>query len=795
MARLDSLSLPLRRRGADSCGLCADRLRDAVAQFDGVECAQVNASIGTLTVAFDPAAVSGEALIEGARRLEDDIAAQFLHQTYTVDGMDCAHCADGLEQMARAVSGVVSASVQFSAGRMRIEYDSVNPNAIEQIVRRARGMGFTLTEGDVSPTAADDASSPVRWRSWAASPAVRAGVSVAFLAFGLLLEHLIRAPEAVTRVLYGASILAGGSRFALAGLAALRQRVLGTNLLMALAAIGALAIGHWEEAAMVISLYSVGVALEGAATDRTRRSLLALIDARPAEALVQRSNLRQETVPSDQLVVGDLLVVKPGAKIAADGVIVSGASAVSEAAITGESLPKDRGRGDTIYAGSINGTGSLLVRVTAPAADSTLARLLHLVEEAQAQKAPTQAFVERFGRVYTPAVLLIAVLVALVGPLIVPGANWVYRALTLLVVACPCALIIATPVAYVSAIARAARGGVLVKGGVYLEGLAAARHVFLDKTGTLTTGTLRVCDIFATEEGPDAEWELLNLAAAMEQHSEHPIARAVVASAEKRNAVFVEATDAVAVPGRGIIASVAGEEALVGNAALLAERGVPIPSALAEAEARFAAEGKTTLLVALGGSAWGMLAVADTVRPEAGGAVAALQQAGRMVTMLTGDNAAVARMVGESVGVTDYRAALLPEEKLAGVQEAIRTGQSAVFVGDGINDAPALAAATVGVAMGSGGTAAALEAADLALMGDDLMRLPWAVRLAEATRGIVRFNIFLSVAAVILLLTATLAGHLSLPLGVLGHEGSALIVILNGVRLLSPRATPLGRAR
>ena len=325
----------------------------------------------------------------------------------------------------------------------------------------------------------------------------------------------------------------GGWRFAQTGLAALKQRVIGTNLLMAIAAVGAICIGHWEEAAMVIALYAVGVALEGAAMDRTRRSLRDLVDARPAEAIVRCDEGHDHTVPADEVSVGDVMVIRPGARIAADGVIVEGASAVAEAAITGESVPGGKElSARTSFAGSVNGHGALLVRVTALAQNSTLARLLHLVEEAQAQKAPAQAIVERFGRVYTPLVLGGALLLALAGPLLAPQINWTYRALTLLVVACPCALVIATPVAYVSAIARAAKAGVLVKGGAYLEALAGSRQFFFDKTGTLTRGELRVSDVVAATNV--LEEDVLTTAAMAETSSEHPVARAVVQAATER---------------------------------------------------------------------------------------------------------------------------------------------------------------------------------------------------------------------------------------------------------------------
>ncbi|MBC8104126.1 MAG: cation-translocating P-type ATPase, partial [Cytophagales bacterium] len=536
--------------------------------------------------------------------------------------------------------------------------------------------------------------------------------------------------------------------------------------------------------------YALGEALEGVAMERTRRSLAALVEATPPEAIVQRAGtLSQETVPTSRLVLGDVLVVRPGTRLAADGVIISGESTLIEAAITGESLPRDTRRGDTVFAGSVNGNGSLLVQVTALPEDSTLARILHLVEDAQAQKAPTQALVERFGRIYTPIVLAAALLIALLGPLFAPSINWVYRALTLLVVACPCALVIATPVAYVSGIARAARGGVLVKGGAYLEALAGVRRVALDKTGTLTTGEPVVTHLLpAPGFAPE---DLLTVAAAAERQSSHPIAAAVVRESLRRGLPELAVSEAGTVPGHGVTALLNGERALVGTPLLLTERGIAVSREVLAAVDQLSAQGSTTLVVSHGDQVLGVIAVADTERAEAGRAVADLRRMGLATTVLTGDNDGAAQRVAAAVEIDDVRSRLLPQDKLVAIREMIARGERPLFVGDGINDAPALAAATVGVAMGTGGTAAAIEAADIALMRSDLMRLPWAIRLARATRAVVRQNIAIALGTVAVLLVATFTGWLPLPVGVVGHEASALIVILNGLRLLSPRLTRL----
>lgn len=728
---------------------------------------------------YDPEQISETVLQEAVAQTQAHLAAHYAHKTYRVAGMDCAHCAESLEQMARALPGIAGATVQFSAATLRVEYDPNNTKGLQIVEQRAGSMGFPLTAiGTPLPTSETDTVESLSERL--TSPMARAIASLVLLGIGLALEHGTSLPDIAAKTAYGISILTGGYRFALAGLAGLHARVIGTNLLMAVAAIGAICIGHWEEAAMVVSLYAIGIGLEGAAMDRTRRSLKSLIDSQPAEATVRYPDGSEATLPASQLAIGDVLVVRPGSKIAADGEVVSGISAVSEAAITGESVPAEKGVGSTVFAGSINGNGALLVRVTAAGNDSTLARLLHLVGEAQEQKAQTQTLIERFGRIYTPIVLLVAVAIGFAGPLFTQKIDWTYKALTLLVVSCPCALIIATPIAYVSAIARAARNGVLVKGGAYLEALADSQTVFFDKTGTLTTGRVVVTDIVSTS----SEDQLLALAATVERESEHPLAQAVVSEAVHRGLVLREAHGVQALPGRGILAQVGDQKVAIGNHRLIQEQEIRLPKMLAEQERIWAQNGKTTLLVAIDGTVQGVIAVADTLRTEAQTVVAQVQAMERKTIMLTGDNPTVAEAIGKTVGMTEIRAGLLPQDKLATVQTQTKT-ESVVFVGDGINDAPALAGATVGIAMGAG-TAAALEAADVALVQSDLRKIPWTLKLAEATRNIVRTNIAVSVAAVLLLLGATALGTLSLPLGVLGHEGSALLVILNGIRLLSP---------
>jgi Cd2+/Zn2+-exporting ATPase len=795
-----SVTIPLRGSVADACLSCADRLVAALESVSGVTEVSLSSATATLRVVFDPTHVTADDVQRRADTEAHRLASEFGHQTYQIQGMDCANCALSVEKTVSSVPGVLRASVNFAASRMHVEHQRPSESdaaAVTALIeKRVRDLGFGVSrsEGDTEGHASHNSLDGHDHGATRKRDLIRVGFSGGLLALGLLLQHVPgiqgKVPSVITTTIYAVSLALGGWRFAVSGVRALRQKIVGTNLLMAVAAVGAACLGEWSEAAAVVFLYAVGEALEGVAMDRTRRSLAALVEAAPSEALVQHpTTLRQETIPVARLALGDVLVVKPGAKLAADGVIVSGESALTEAAITGESLPRDKKRGDTVFAGSVNGNGSLLVRVTALPKDSTLARILHLVEDAQSKKAPAQALVEKFGRVYTPIVMITALLLAVVGPLIVPGVNWLYRSLTLLVVACPCALIIATPVAYVSGIARAARNGVLVKGGAYLEALANCQRIALDKTGTLTTGEPKVSDLFPAS-GVTID-ELLTVAAAAEAQSGHPIAATIVREAATRGLPQLATTSASAIPGRGVTAVLEDKEILVGTSHLLSLRNVIVPLDVQTEANRLSTLGGTTLLVAHGSRILGVIAVSDSLRPEAIAAVEELRRLGLTPTILTGDSEGAARRIAALVKIDDVRAALLPEDKLAAVRAMTENGDRPAFVGDGINDAPALAASSVGIAMGTGGTAAAIEAADIALMQSDLSRLPWAIRLARATRAVVLQNVILALGTVAVLLIATFTGWLKLPVGVVGHEASALIVIINGLRLLSPQVTRL----
>jgi Cd2+/Zn2+-exporting ATPase len=688
---------------------------------------------------------------------------------FRVSGLDCPSCAAPITRSLAALPDVAGVSVDVLKGEVRV---TVGPKAPprEALVRAIRGTGFEVRE-DVRPVLS-------RPRGPLAA-AVVAGVA---LALGLALEWT-GGPLVAVRALLAAALVAGGWYVVPRGVRAIRGRAMDMHALMSVAAVGGVLVGEWAEAASALFLFAVARLLEEWAVGRARGAIAALMELAPAEATVIGPN-GDRVVGVADVPVGGLIRIRPGERVPLDGVVEAGWSALDESSITGESLPVDRGPGDAVFAGAINRHGALEVRTTALAGDTTLARILHKVEEAQASRAPVQSLVDRFARVYTPAVVGGAALVAILPAALGFGTfgDWVYRALTLLVIACPCALVISTPVTIVSTLAGAARAGVLIKGGAQLEALGQVTAVAFDKTGTLTEGRPVVTDVVSLSGADDLE--VLRLAMAVERHSEHPVARAIVAAGEARGLQPRVAGEFRALPGRGARAVVEGRTLMLGNRRLCDETGACQDGAHALME-RFDRDGKTAMLLAAGQEPLGVIAVADAVRPAARATVQELSRAGlRHVVMLTGDSGHAAMRVAEEVGVNDVRTRLLPEDKHAAVRELEARGERVLVVGDGVNDAPALAAATVGVAMGAAGTHVALETADVALMGDDLSRLAPTIRRARAALGIIRQNIAFAVGVKALFLTLAVAGQATLWMAVAADMGASLAVIANGLRAL-----------
>lgn len=715
-----------------------------------------------------------------------------------VVGLDCPDCARSLESAVAALPGVRQAQLIYATGRLTVDLDAAHPARLEEIVALGASLGHTVR---MRTTLQGVAESPRGgWAAWLRARRSDWDVlACGGLLVGGFIAQALGAAMPWPPLLFSAAILVGGRRVARAAWQALRRaRALDMNALMTIAVVGAMALGEFAEGAMTILLFSIGEWLEGYSADRARRAVRALVALAPAEAtrLVEG---REERAPVEALVVGDLLLVRPGERIPMDGVIREGHSAVDQAPITGESLPVDKGPGAEVYAGSINGAGALTVQVSRLSQDNTLSRILRLVEEAQGQRAPTQRFVDRFARVYTPLVMAAALLVAVVPPLVGLGAlrEWLYRGLVLLVIACPCALVISTPVTIVSALARAARSGVLIKGGRHLESLAAVRAIAFDKTGTLTEGRVQIvggaCALHAqADENCLLCRDMLAKAAAVEERSEHLLARAVVAHADAQGlrGHYPPSEEVTAYPGQGVVGAVEGHEIAIGSHSFGHEACQGLDDPLCR-QIVAAEEQGYTVLVARDACCdqrcfW---AVADALRPEAPRAVAALRQLGlRQVAILTGDNRQVAERVAEAIGSDQTHAGLLPQKKLALI-EALQARWGAVaMVGDGINDAPALARASVGIAMGGAGADAALETADVTLMGDDLMRLPYAIALSQRAMRVVRANIAFALGLKAIFMLLAVLGLSTLWMAVLADTGAALLVTLNGLRLLMQRS-------
>lgn len=556
------------------------------------------------------------------------------------------------------------------------------------------------------------------------------------------------------------------------------------NLLTTMAVIGAAAIGQWHEGALVIFLFSLAEALEDFSAERARQAIRRLLELAPKEVLVKRPE-GERIVPVEEVQVGETIIIRPGERIPLDGIVITGSSAVDQSPITGESLPVDKGVGDEVFAGTLNGYGVLEVRVTRIASDTTLARIIRLVEEAQERRAPLQRLIDRFARSYTPAVLASAIVIAVVPPLLFGGAflDWFYRALVLLVIACPCALVISTPVTIVAGLASAARNGVLIKGGSFLEQMGALRAVAFDKTGTLTEGMPQVTDVVAlNDHKPD---QVLQTAAALEARSEHPLAQAVVRKAEEMGLRLPSVADFQALPGKGAKGKVNGHLFFIGSPRLFEEKRVPLSEAALTIR-QFQLEGKTTILLGTDDHICGVLAVADQVRPAAPEVVHHLRQhCGIYKTvMLTGDNKGTALTIAQKVGVDEVYTELLPEDKVAVVQDLLRRYGKVAMVGDGVNDAPALAVATVGVAMGAAGSDVAIETADIALLTDDLTKIPFTIHLSRKALGIIRFNIAFSLVTKGIFFLLALVGKATLWMAIVADTGASLFVITNGLRLL-----------
>lgn len=703
---------------------------------------------------------------------------------FDVTGMDCGDCARSVERIVGQLPGIGRATVSFGAGTLTVEPTAGSGNG-EDLVRAVGGAVDRAGYAAVLRSASRGRGAEPPW--WQNRRVIPTAVALALWVAAFIMQHALDAKLAAIG-LFALAIAIGGYPILRSAIAAVQARRIDMNVLMTISVVGAAILGDWSEGALVVVLFSLGTFLQAMTLDRTRRAIRSLLDLTPEEATAIRGGV-EVTVAAATLAVGDLVRVRPGQRLPADGEIVSGHSAINQAAITGESMPVEKAPGQEVFAGTINGSGVLDVRVGAPPSQSMLATIVHLVEEAQASRAPSQQLVDRFAAIYTPLVVVGAILLGLGGWLLSgdPG-TWTYRALVLLVIACPCALVISTPVSIVSAIQGATRMGVLVKGGAALEDLAKVRAMVFDKTGTLTVGRPVVSAI--APFGSATEHEVLALAAAVEAPSEHPLARAVVARA-LHDRIAIPAVEAfAALTGRGAQATLDGRTVLVGGPRLMREAGAPADQ-LARLDAiagRHAESGETTLAVAMQEGErvviLGAIAVADRLRPGAADAIAAIREAGigRLV-MLTGDQQRVAEAIAARAGVDEVRADLLPAQKASALDEIRAASGGVAMIGDGVNDAPALAKADVGIAMGIGGSDVALESASMALMRDDLSAIGQTVALSKRMVRIVRQNVTISLLTKALALGLAMLGFVNLWLAVVVDVGTSLVVILNGIRL------------
>ncbi|MGY3750936.1 heavy metal translocating P-type ATPase [Vagococcus acidifermentans] len=692
--------------------------------------------------------------------------------TYWVNGLSCTNCAGKFEKNVKQLPGVSDASINFGAGKLTV----VGHASIEEIEQAGAFDKLTVTqERETLPQP--------RGLPQIIKDNKRTILAALLIAVGYLLEATAGIDGSVLFLL---AILIGGASLFKEGAANLLSGTFTMETLMTIAITGAILIGSEEEGAIVVILFAISEALEKHAVNNARRSIQTLVEYAPKKALIRRHD--QELLLSVQDVrIGDVMMVKPGEKIAMDGIVSRGHSSVNQAAITGESLSVEKQIDDVVYAGTINEEGYLEVIVTKLVTDTTLSKMIHLVEDAQAKRAPAQAFVDKFAAYYTPVIMIIALLTAVIPPLVTGAAweKWIYQGLSLLVVGCPCSLVISTPVAIVSAIGNGAKNGLLIKGGIFLEKSGAATIVAFDKTGTLTEGSPAVTDIVLFDERDDLE-EQLTLAAALENQSQHPLASAIIkeAQAKKLSYQHLAVDQFQAITGKGITGSVAGQTYIVGTRSLFQDADV-LTSLDEERLHDLQVQGKTVIFFGPADKPAGLMAVADQVRHNAAATVQKLKQLGITETvLLTGDNPDVANAIGNQLHISQVKSQLMPEDKIKEIQKLMQAGHNVIMVGDGVNDSPALASATVGVAMGGTGTDVALESADIVLMGDNLEKLPLLISLSRKTMAVIKQNIGFSLAIKLLAVLLVIPGWLTLWLAIAADMGATLLVTLNALRLV-----------
>lgn len=757
------------------CADCAVTIEKQVAQLPGVKQATVDVIQARLDVQIQDELLAPAEIQEAVSQIGYSITELMPLQRTTlfVAGMDCPDESRPIEARLKKLRGVETVQFNLMANQLIVSHRC----PISDIQQALEELGF---RSELAERVGPPADSSFWQRHKLLMLTVISGV-LAILGGTLRYFHI--ADRMAIPILFIA-ILAGGFHIFKKGWAEARHLTLGMNFLMSIAVVGAMIIGEWSEAAMVIFLFALAQLLETYSLDRARKSIQRLMTLAPNVAL-RKDESGEKLVSVDQINLGDTIIIKPGERIPMDGRVIAGQSFVNQSPITGESLPVAKSLGDEVFAGSINEKGTLEVEVTKRFADSTLSRIIHLVEQAQAKKAPTQSFVERFARYYTPAVVALAVLLAILPPVIFQGTftEWFYRALVLLVISCPCALVISTPVTIVSGLTNAARNGILIKGGAYLENFSRLKALAFDKTGTLTLGQPRVQAIIPINNF--AETEILTIAASLESRSEHPLAQAIVDYAQAQGIAPRSLEHFESLTGKGVRASIDGTTYLIGNHRLFEESGW-CEAEIHEHLERLERKNYSAIILGQEKKILGIIAISDALRPDVVRAIHDLHRSGiERTIMLTGDNFQTAEAIAQEVGIDEFQAELLPEDKAVAIKQLLSQYDQVAMVGDGINDAPALATATMGISMGGSGTDTAMETADIVLMKDDLGKLAFLKDLSRKTVRIVKQNIFTALSLKAIFVALAIPGLATLWMAVFADMGASLIVVFNGLRALN----------
>lgn len=702
------------------------------------------------------------------------MSEKMTEKTYRIEGLSCTNCAGKFEKNVKQLPGVTSATVNFGASKISVE----GQTTIEELEEAGAFENLIIRDDQEN-------DEQVRSKESFIKRNIALIISLGFILVAVISQLSLGEDHLLTKALYILAIIIGGFDLFKEGFSDLIKLDFSMESLMTIAIIGAAFIGEWAEGSIVVILFAISEALERFSMDKARQSIRSLMDIAPKEALIRRNNVEQ-LVSVDKIDIDDIMIIKPGQKIAMDGLVINGHSSVNQAAITGESVPVEKQLDDEVFAGTLNEEGVLEVKVTKKVTDTTIAKIIHLVEEAQGERAPAQAFVDKFAKYYTPFIIIMALLIVVVPPLFFGGDwnKWLYQGLSILVVGCPCSLVISTPVSIVSAIGNAAKNGVLVKGGVYLEEIGHLRAIAFDKTGTLTKGKPVVTDFIATSSETDINY--LSIISSLESLSQHPLASAILNEADKTNVDYksIQIEDFQSITGIGLTGIHQNIRYYIGSPKLFSASVIE-ETAVKVQYRQFQEQGKTAMYFGTDEQILGVIAVADEVRDSSAAVISELHKLSIEHTiMLTGDNTKTAESIGKQLGVTEIKGDLMPQEKLDSIKALRTTYNKVAMVGDGINDAPALAASTVGIAMGGAGTDTALETADVALMGDDLQKLPFIVRLSRQTLKVIKQNITFSLGIKLLALLLVIPGWLTLWIAIVADMGATLLVTLNGLRLM-----------